>query len=233
MIAQHRTQMSRMPKRRYVLALACYLLIPVVVSAGIRLTFLIDPEMARGHADYARDYRLLEMARTGALIATGALALGLWLAVCSLVLKSRQRSLLWLPLAAAGPFGFIAIAMLRDHSPAPDDLYQQFIQKLKMYWRVPLEIVVFVSVWVLAFLSMVLKRDLMISYVSFVTGTPATTLIAQYNASSGMWAFREGLEILYLVVLIYLLWPIVFNLAGRLLRRRTNPTHQDSGHSID
>ena len=79
------------------------------------------------------------------------------------MLKSRQRSLRWLSLAAAGPFGFIAIAMLEDRLPAPDDLYQQFVRKLKMYWRVPLEIVLFVSVWFLAYESVVLKRELMIT----------------------------------------------------------------------
>jgi hypothetical protein len=35
------------------------------------------------------------------------------------------------------------------------------------------------------------------------------------GASSGMWAFGESLEVLFLVVLFYLLWPISFNvLAG-------------------
>jgi len=53
----------------YVLALACYLLIPAVPIDGAGLFHLIDPEMARGHADYVRDYRLLELARLGALIA--------------------------------------------------------------------------------------------------------------------------------------------------------------------
>ena len=220
-----------MAKRHYVLAIACYLLIPAVVIAGGGLFRLIDPEMARGHADYVRDYRLLELARLGALIATGGLALVLWLSTCYLVLKSRQRSLRWLSLAAAGPFGFIAIAMLEDRSPAPDDLYQRFVRKLKMYWRVPLEIAVFVSVWFLAYESVVLKRELMISYESFLTGTPATTIIARQSASSGMWAFGDGLEQIYLVVLIYLLWPIFFNLAGRLFTPRTNPKHQDSKHS--
>jgi len=215
-----------MPKRHYALALACYVLIPVVLIGGASLSLLIDPEWARGHADYVRNYRLLQMAQTGALMATAALALGSWSAVCYLVLKSRQRSLLWLFLGAAGPFGFIAIAMLEDRAPAPDDLYQQFMRKLKMYWRVALEIAVFVSVWVLAFQSVVVKRNLMFSYGSFVTGTPAATIIARQDASSGMWAFREGLEMLYLVVLIYLLWPIVFNIVGRIFKPRTSLTPQ-------
>jgi len=108
-----------MPKRHYLMALACYLSIPVVLIAGAGLFRLIDPEMARSHVDYVRDYRLLELTRLGALMATAALALVLWASACYLVLKSRQRSQRWLSLAAAGPFGFMFIAMIADRSPAP------------------------------------------------------------------------------------------------------------------
>lgn len=222
-----------MSKRHYVMALACYLSIPADLIAGAGLFRLIDPELARSHADYVRDYRLLELARQGALIAAAGLALVLWASTCYLVLESRQRSLRWLSLAAAGPFGFMFIAMLEDRSPAPDDLYQQFIRKLKMYWHAPLEIAVFVSVWFLAYESVVLKRELMISFQSFSTGTPATTIIAQQSASSGMWAFGEGLEAIYLVTLIYLLWPLFFNLAGHRFKPRTNPIRRDPRHSSD
>ena len=211
-----------MPKRHYLIALACYLAIPVVLIAGAGLFHLIDPEMARSHADYVRDYRLLELTRLGVLMATAALALVLWGSTCYLVLKARGRSLRWLTLAAAGPFGFMFIAMLADQSPAPGDLYQQFIRKLKIYLRVPFEFAVFVSAWFLAHESVVFKRELMISYESFSTGTPVSTIVARQTASSGMWAFGEGLQEIYLVALIYLLWPICFNLAGRLLKPRTN-----------
>jgi hypothetical protein len=203
-----------MPKRLYVLALACYLSIPVVVIGGGRFVVRIDPEMARGHAGYALNFWLLSLVRRGAMMATAGLTLALWLSTCFLALKSRQRSPGWLALAAAGPFGFSAIAMLEDRSPAPDDRYQRFIGTLKTYWRVPLELALCFSVWTLAYDSMVLKRDLMIRYESFSTGTPVATIIATQNASSGMWAFGEGLEVAYLVALIYLLWPIVFNLAA-------------------
>lgn len=208
-----------MPKRHYVMALACYLAIPAVVIAGAGLSRLIDPEMARASADYARNYRLLELAATGALMAATGLALALWVSTCYLVLKSRQLSVLWLVLAAAGPFGFMFIAMLADRSPAPDDPYQQFMRKVKLYWRVPLEIAVFVSAWILAYQCVVLKGELLISYESFSTGTPVETIIARQTASSGMYAFGEGLEEIYLVTLLYLLWPIVFNLVGQRFKR--------------
>jgi hypothetical protein len=211
-----------MPKRQYILAVVCYLSIPAVVIASGVMFRLIDPELARGGADYVRNFRLLELARRGALITMAGLALALWVLTCYLVLKSRQRSLWWLLLAAAGPFGFIVIVMLEDRAPASYDLYQQFIRQLKLYWRVPIEIAAFVTVWSLAFELMVLKRDLMIRYESFMSGTPAATIIDLQNQSSGMWAFSEGNEVIYLVVLIYLLWPVFFNVVGQLLKRRAD-----------
>jgi len=204
-----------MVKPKYVLALVCYVSIPAVVVCGVGLVLLVDPELALGHANYARDYQLLSLARLGVLWATAGLALVLWTSCCYLVLASRRRSMRWLSLAAAGPFGFSVIATLEDRSPAPGDLYQHVIRNLKTYWRVPLEIAVFVSVWFLACASVVVKRGLMISFESFTTGTPVSTIIAQQTASSGMWAAGEGMEAMYLVALIYLLWPIAFNLAGR------------------
>src|SRR5882672_4272039 len=180
--------MLRMPNR-YVMGMLCYLAIPVVVITGFRLSLLIDPEMARGSADYARNFRLLQQVATCVVMAAAGVVLVLWVCTCYLVLKFRQRSTLWLALAAAGPFGFITIAMLADHSPAPHESYQQFISKLKLYWRVPLEVALFMSAWILAFLSVTLKRDLMISYESLSTGTPVETIITRYNASSGMYSF--------------------------------------------
>jgi hypothetical protein len=67
----------------------------------------------------------------------------------------------------------------------------------------------------------VLKRELMIRFESFSTGTPVGTIVARQEASSGMYAFSEGLQATYLFILIYLLWPIVFNLAGRRFKRQT------------
>jgi hypothetical protein len=62
---------------------------------------------------------------------------------------------------------------------------------------------------------MVFKRYLMIQHQAAITGMSVAQIIDQQNASSGMWAFAEGNEEIYLVILFYLLWPIVFNLVGR------------------
>ena len=42
-----------------------------------------------------------------------------------------------------------------------------------------------------------------------------------------MWAFSEGLEVIYLVVLMYLLWPVFFNVVGQLFKRGTNGNGSD------
>ncbi|MDO8788505.1 MAG: hypothetical protein Q7J42_10595 [Sulfuritalea sp.] len=223
----------RLPRRHYMLAIVCYLAIPVVMIAGAALASLIDPEMARSHADYARDYHLLELAKTGVVAATAILMLVLWAATCYLVLISRQRSLSWLVLAAAGPFGFIVIALLGDRSPVPGDMYQQFTRKLKLYWRIPLEIVLFLAVWLLAYQCVMLLRDLMIAWTSYRTGIPVASIVAEQNASSGMHAFGEALETFYLVPLVYLLWPVLFNLASRLLKPRAIPPDPEARNSSE
>ena len=117
-----------------------------------------------------------------------------------------------------GPFGLIILSLLGDNAPVPEDLYQPFVGKLKLYLRIAYELSFFVLAWVGAYQAMVLKRDLMIMVEAAATGTSTAQIIDQQNASSGMWAFGESLEVLFLVVFFYLLWPICFNVARRLRR---------------
>lgn len=42
----------------------------------------------------------------------------------------------------------------------------------------------------------------------------AAQIIDLQNASSGMWAFGEGLEVMFIVILLYLLRPMLFNLVS-------------------
>jgi len=67
-----------------------------------------------------------------------------------------------------------------------------------------------------AFQAMLLKRNLMIMYESATTGISTAQIIDRQNASSGMWAFAEGNEVMYIVVLLYLIWPIIFEMFGRV-----------------
>jgi hypothetical protein len=134
-----------MAKRTYVYAVASFLAIPFVVLAGFRLSLSIDPEWARGHADYVRNYQLLDAVRHVLFAGTIAFMVLLW--------------------------------------------------------------------------TLELKREVAIRVESLMTATPVATIVAIQDASSGMWAFSEGLQMCYLVVLIYLIWPIVFNLGARATRR--------------
>jgi hypothetical protein len=142
----------------------------------------------------------------------------LWLATCFLVIRSKGRSYAWLLLAALGPFGVIGLAGLRDKSPEADDRYQHFMERLGLPLRALYEGVLFVLMWMSAYLTIVWKRDLMILYESSMTGKAVDDIIAEQTASSGMYAFGEGLEMLYVVALFYLLLPICFNALGHLFK---------------
>jgi len=149
-------------------------------------------------------------------LASGAIVVILWLLVCFLVIRSKERSSLWLFFAALGPFGFAILTMLDDRAPAETDRHARFVRNLNSFVRVGYEVFTFVAIWLLAFQAMVLKRNLMIMYESATTGTSTAQIIDRQNASSGMWAFAEGIEVMYLVVLFSLLRPIVFNVVGRV-----------------
>lgn len=192
-------------KRHYVLAIVSLLLIPAVSVLGAMVFNSINPEIAAGHPDYERNYRLLGLAKSLSLLAALLVNMGLWFLTCFLLVKSKKRSYRWLPVSVLGPFGFIILTMLGDNAPARGDSYQQFVGKLKLYLRVAYELCLFVVVWIAAYQTMVLKRDLMIMHEAAATGTSTAQIINRQNASSGMWAFSEGLEVLYLVVLLYLL----------------------------
>jgi len=202
-------------KRPYVLAIVSFLTIPAVTVLAGMLINSINPEIAAGHANYERNYRLLSLAKNLSMLAVLLVSMGLWFLTCFFLVKSKKRSYGWLPLAMLGPFGLIILTMLSDNAPVPADLYQQFVGKLKVYLRVAYELSFFVVVWVDAYQTMVVKRDLMIMYEAATTGTSTAQIINQQNASSGMWAFGESLEVFFLVVLFYLLWPICFNVVGR------------------
>jgi hypothetical protein len=197
-------------------------MIPAVSVFAAMLINSINPEIAAGDSNYERNYRLLSLAKDFSLLTVLVVIVGLWFLTCFFLVKSKKRSYGWLPLAVLGPFGLTIVHMLSDNAPAPGDLYQQFVGKLKIYLRVGYELSFFVVVWVGAYQTMVLKRHLMIMYEAATTGLSTGQIIDRQNASSGMWAFSEGLEVLFLVVLFYLLWPICFNVAGRLLRLWTS-----------
>jgi hypothetical protein len=207
-----------MLKKYYGLAIVSFLLIPVVFVLGGMLFSFINPEIAAGHPNYVRNYRILHMTKMFALWGMLLENLGLWFLTCVFLIKSKKQSYEWLCLAIFGPLGFAILSMLRDKAPAIGDLYQQYISKLNIYLRVAQEICFFMIVWTVAYQIVVVKRDLMIMYHAATTGVSVAQIIEQQNASGGMWAFSEGNECMYLMVLLYLLWPVGFNLLGNLLK---------------
>ena len=215
--------MMWMMKKQTVVALFLLLLIPVVAILGGLLFSLINPEIAAGHPNYARNYHFLSIAKNMSGLASGAVIAILWLLVCFMVIRSKKRSWLWLFFAALGPFGLAILAMLNDRAPEETDRYARFVRNRSRFVRVGYEVCTFVIIWQLAFQAMVLKRNLMIKYESASTGISTAQIIDRQNASSGMWAFGEGIEVMYLVVLFYLIWPIVFNILGRVAATMGSP----------
>jgi len=203
-------------KKYYLLGVASYLLIPAVILLGATISSFINPEIAVRHLNYERDYRLLALAKNLLLATALLMSCAMWFLTCFLLLKSKEQSYRWLPLAVLGPFGFIVLAMLKDKAPEPRDLHQHFIQRQTLFLRIAYETIFFIAVWIVSYQTMVLKRNLLIIYEASRTGTSVAQIINQQNASSGMWAFSEGLEVLYLAVTFYLLWPVCFNVVARL-----------------
>jgi hypothetical protein len=210
-------------KKQTVVAVVLLLLIPVVSMLGGFLSSMINPEIAAGHANYERNFHLLSLLKNMLFLASGAVAAILWLLVCFLVIRSKERSWWWLFLAALGPVGLAVLATLNDRVPAETDRHARFVRNLNRFVRVGYEVCRFVVIWLLAYQAMVLKRNLMILYESATTGMSTAQILDQQNASSGMWAFAEGMEVMYLVVLFYVLWPIAFNLVGRVAAMVASP----------
>lgn len=207
-------------KKQIAIAIGLLLLIPVIFRLQGLVFSLINPESAAGHPNYARHYFFLNQVQHMSFIAMLLAVATLWFLICLLVIQSKQQSLSWLSLAVFGPFGFAILAMLPDQAPAESDRHERFVRNLNRFVRFGYLVCVFVIIWMLAEQAMVFKRDMMIRHQAAVTGMSVAQIIDQQNASSGMWAFAEGNEVMYMVVLLYLLWPVVFNVVFNLVFNR-------------
>jgi hypothetical protein len=203
-------------KKYYVLAIAAFLLIPAATILGGILFVLIDPDIALGHPNYVRNSRILTVMRHVVMFSSFGTIVALWFLTCFFLVKSKCQTYVWLAMGVLGPIGFVILTTLRDRAPALGDFYQRFVGRLSIYLRVPYELCFFYAVWEVSYDTIVFKRNLMIIHQSIVTGAPIDKIIEEQSASSGMWAFGEGMEEMYLAILIYLLWPILFNAVGQL-----------------
>ncbi len=218
-------------KKQSLVALGLLLLIPVVLMLGGLLSNLINPEIAAGHANYTRNYQLLNTLKILTFLASAACAAVLWMLACFVVIRSKKRSYLWLLLTVLGPFGFAVLAMLSDRAPLETDRYARFVRDLNGYVRVAYEVGSFVLVWVIAYEAMVVQRNLMIRYEAAATGVSIAQIIDQQNASGGMWAFAEGNEVMFLVAVLYLLRPMIFSLVsgvGAMMGSRAAASSSDN-----
>jgi hypothetical protein len=213
--------------KSYVWALAIFLSIPVAAMAGGAVVFAIDPEKLAGHTHYVRNFQLIQLAKGAFMLAgLGIVVLG-WLATCLLVLRSKKQSYRWMLLAPLGPLGLMILAALPDLNPEPSDLYGRFDRKLNVPVRIAYEIGFLILGYNGAWAMMLVKRGAMIALQSAMTGVPREQILSDQNASSGMWAFGELTEVMYFLVLLYLLRPVIVNVAGALFKRR-GPTRSAS-----
>lgn len=208
--------------RKYLWAVVVFLAIPVILMAGGAIFASIDPERLAGHVHYARNFQLLQMARGAAMLAMFGAVVVAWFVACALLIRSKSRTWRWLALALLGPIGFAILASLRDLNPQPSDLYESFIRRLNRWLRALYEAVIFVAAWNLAWEMMLVKREATISLQAAMTGISRDQILAEQNASSGMWAFSELNEVMYFFVLLYLLRPICVNVVGSAFRRRSS-----------
>lgn len=209
-------------KKASVVALVLVLLIPLVLLLGGVLSNLINPEIAAGHPNYARNFQLLSLLKMALFFGSVAVGAVLWMIGSLLVIRSRRRSKRWLALAGLGPIGFAVLSMLNERVLAETDWYSRFVRRMNWLVRVVYEVCTFFAVWVLAYQAMVVNRQLIIWCQAIGNGVSPAQVMQAQNASGGMWAFSEGLEVMFLVVLFYVLRPLVFDVVGYVVAMRTS-----------
>lgn len=212
-----------MIKKQLLIALLLLLLIPAVMLGGGFLFSLINPEVAAGHPNYVRNWHLLNQLKGLIMFGMFASVLALYLIGSFLVIRSKSQSSLWLILALLGPLGFAILSVLNDRAPSETDRYARFLRSMNWILRTAYELICLYLVWEASWQIMILKRNLMIRYESVSTGVPTAHIIATQNASSGMWAFGEGLEVMFFMIILYLLRPILFNLIARFMTSKPLP----------
>ena len=209
--------------RNHLWAAVVFLMIPLIWLAGGALMAAIDPDKLAGHAHYVRNYRLLELARGGVMLAMFGAVVIAWFVTCLLLLRSKHQTYRWLPLALLGPIGLAVLASLRNLGPGPPDFYERLNRRLNLFFRVAYEIGFFMLVWTLSWQLMSLKHEAMISLHSAMTGLPRDQVLEQQNDQSAMWAFSELNDVVYFFVLLYLLRPVCVNVVGSLFKHRGPP----------
>lgn len=209
-----------MIRKNYFLTILALLLIPAAAMLGAGLFNAIDPELARGHADYARNFALLQYLRKGVMLATLLLMCALWTVACASLLRAKSRRWAWLSLALLGPPGFAVLMALSDRSaPIPMDAHDRQVARRRQLLRVLYEAVRFIVFGVVAqeFVEWWGYGTALLEAVH--RGVALSVILAERDASSGMWAFGDLIRTGFVFVLLYALWPIGCNAAAAIIRR--------------
>jgi hypothetical protein len=213
-------------RKYYGLSILALLLIPVAAMLAAGIFGAIDPELARGHSDYARNFALLEHLRHGVWLAALVLLGVLWLLASVWLLRAKSRRRIWLWLALLGSAGFAVLTALADRSPlSPNDAYGRLLAPLPKLLRVLYEIARFAVFGVVAWQLVEWLDYGTALFEATRRGVALAEVLAERDASSGMWAFGDAVRAAYLFVLLYALWPLAYNAVAWLIRRR-GLTHQ-------
>ena len=209
-----------MIRKYYGRSIAALLLIPAAALLAGEVFNAIDPELARGHGDYARNYALLQHLRTGMWLASLALLGALWVLACVWLLRAKSQSGAWLSFAMFGPPGFAVLTALSDRSPpVPGDAYRRQLERLPPVLRVLYEVLRFAAFWVVAEQLVEWVDDGTAILEASRRGMALSQVLAERDASSGMWAFGDAMRAAYVFALMYALWPAGCNAAAGLFRR--------------
>lgn len=209
-----------MIRRYYSRSILAVLLIPAAAMLGGALFSAIDPEFARGHADYARNFMLLQYLRKAVLLATLLLMCALWTLACASLLRAKSRRWAWLWFAVLGPPGFAVLMALSDRSvPVSGDASAHRLARRRQILRVLYEVVRFVALGLVA--------EQLVEWWGYGTaflealnrGVALSVILAERDASSGMWAFGDSIRTGFVFVLLYALWPVGRGAAAAIIRR--------------
>jgi hypothetical protein len=209
-----------MIRKFYIRSIVALLMIPVVSRLAAGAVAAIDPESARGHEHYVRNFALLKHLRQGVFI-SGLVLLGiLWLLACAWWLRARSQRRAWLWLALLGPPGVAVLASLPNREgPLPGDAYSRQLQRLPQLLRVVYEVLRFVAFGFVAMQLIEWFDDATALMEAHRRGVALALVLAERDATSGMWAFGDMIRAGYLFVLMYALWPAGFNAVATLVRR--------------
>jgi hypothetical protein len=209
-----------MIRKYYARSIIALLLIPVVTLSAAGIDFAIDPELARGHANYVRNFALLQHLRVGVVLAALMLVIALWLLACVWLLRARSQRRAWLSLSLLGPLGFAWLMTLPDRStPDPADAYRRQLTRLPSPLRILYEIVRFAVFGFIALQLIEWFDEGTALLEASRRGMPLAQVLAERDASGGMWAFGDLIRAGCVFVLLYALWPAGCNAVSWLIRR--------------